>query len=46
VGVTIGVLALQGDFAAHVGVLRELGAAVREVRVVADLDGRAARRRR
>lgn len=38
-GVTIGVLALQGDFAAHVGVLRELGAAVREVRVVADLDG-------
>jgi len=36
---TIGVLALQGDFAAHGRMLRTLGAAVREVRVVADLDG-------
>jgi pyridoxal 5'-phosphate synthase pdxT subunit len=39
VGVTIGVLALQGDFAAHVRLLRELGAHPREVRVAADLDG-------
>lgn len=38
-GATIGVLALQGDFAAHVRVLRELGADPREVRVPADLDG-------
>ncbi len=35
----IGVLALQGDFAAHTGMLAELGAEVREVRAVADLDG-------
>jgi pyridoxal 5'-phosphate synthase pdxT subunit len=35
----IGVLALQGGFAAHVSVLRSLGADVREVRVPADLDG-------
>jgi pyridoxal 5'-phosphate synthase pdxT subunit len=35
----IGVLALQGDFEAHERVLRRLGARVREVRVVADLDG-------
>jgi pyridoxal 5'-phosphate synthase pdxT subunit len=35
----IGVLALQGDFEAHARVLRRLGAAVREVRVAADLDG-------
>jgi 5'-phosphate synthase pdxT subunit len=35
----IGVLALQGDFEAHKTVLRGLGAAVREVRVPADLDG-------
>jgi len=35
----VGVLALQGDFAAHARVLRELGAEVREVRVPADLDG-------
>jgi len=35
----IGVLALQGDFEAHGRVLRRLGAQVREVRVVADLDG-------
>lgn len=35
----VGVLALQGDFAAHGRVLARLGAAVREVRVPADLDG-------
>jgi 5'-phosphate synthase pdxT subunit len=35
----IGVLALQGGFAAHERTLRELGAAVREVRVPADLQG-------
>jgi pyridoxal 5'-phosphate synthase pdxT subunit len=34
----VGVLALQGDFEAHERVLRRLGAGVREVRVVADLD--------
>jgi 5'-phosphate synthase pdxT subunit len=35
----IGVLALQGGFAAHARVLRELGAEVREVRTPADLSG-------
>jgi 5'-phosphate synthase pdxT subunit len=35
----IGILALQGDFAAHAQILRELGAAPHEVRVPADLDG-------
>jgi 5'-phosphate synthase pdxT subunit len=35
----IGVLALQGGFAAHGRMLRALGAEVREVRVPADLDG-------
>ena len=35
----VGVLALQGGFAAHARILRELGAEVREVRVPADLDG-------
>ena len=35
----VGVLALQGDFAAHAAMLRELGSDVREVRVPADLDG-------
>jgi 5'-phosphate synthase pdxT subunit len=35
----IGVLALQGGFAAHERVLRELGAELREVRVPADLQG-------
>ena len=35
----VGVLALQGDFEAHAGLLRELGAEVREVRVPADLAG-------
>ena len=37
--VVVGVLALQGGFAAHAKVLRELGAEVREVRTPADLDG-------
>jgi 5'-phosphate synthase pdxT subunit len=35
----VGVLALQGDFAAHVRMLSDLGAEPREVRVPADLDG-------
>jgi 5'-phosphate synthase pdxT subunit len=35
----IGVLALQGDFQAHVRMLRRLGAEAREVRVPADLEG-------
>ena len=35
----VGVLALQGDFAAHARVLGELGAEPVEVRVPADLDG-------
>jgi len=35
----VGILALQGDFAAHARVLRELGAEPREVRVPANLDG-------
>ena len=35
----VGVLALQGDFAAHARVLRSLGAEAREVRTPADLDG-------
>jgi 5'-phosphate synthase pdxT subunit len=35
----VGVLALQGDFAAHRAALERLGAAVREVRVPAHLDG-------
>jgi 5'-phosphate synthase pdxT subunit len=37
--VTVGVLALQGDFEAHREVLEGLGAEVREVRTPADLDG-------
>jgi 5'-phosphate synthase pdxT subunit len=37
--VTVGVLALQGDFEAHRKVLESLGADVREVRTPADLDG-------
>ena len=36
---TVGVLALQGDFEAHAKVLRELGATPREVRTPTDLDG-------
>ncbi len=35
----VGVLALQGDFEAHAKILAGLGAAAREVRVPADLDG-------
>src|SRR5688500_20312596 len=35
----VGVLALQGDFAAHTRVLRGLGADVREVRTPAGLEG-------
>ena len=35
----IGVVALQGGFAAHAKVLRSLGAEVREVRTPEDLDG-------
>jgi len=35
----VGVLALQGGFEAHERILRGLGAGVREVRTVADLDG-------
>ena len=38
----VGVLALQGDFEAHGRILRALGAAVREVRTPADLEGIAA----
>jgi 5'-phosphate synthase pdxT subunit len=34
---TFGVLALQGDFAAHVAAFRELGVSAREVRRVAEL---------
>jgi len=34
----IGILAVQGDFAAHAAVLRELGAETLEVRTVADLE--------
>jgi pyridoxal 5'-phosphate synthase pdxT subunit len=34
----VGVLALQGDFAAHVRMLRDLGAEPREVRVPGDLE--------
>lgn len=35
----IGVLALQGDFAEHVSILRKLGAAAREVRTPRDVEG-------
>jgi 5'-phosphate synthase pdxT subunit len=35
----VGILALQGDFAAHARMLRELGALPCEVRVPADLEG-------
>ncbi|HEX5762153.1 MAG TPA: pyridoxal 5'-phosphate synthase glutaminase subunit PdxT [Solirubrobacterales bacterium] len=38
-GLSIGVLAVQGGFEAHVQVLRELGAEVREVRTPEDLRG-------
>ena len=36
---TIGVLALQGDFAEHESILKRLGATTRQVRMPADLDG-------
>ncbi len=39
---TIGVFALQGDFARHAEAWRKLGVPVREVRRAADLDGLAA----
>ncbi|MEI7625073.1 MAG: pyridoxal 5'-phosphate synthase glutaminase subunit PdxT [Actinomycetota bacterium] len=35
----VGVLALQGDFAAHTAILEALGAEVREIRVPGDLTG-------
>jgi pyridoxal 5'-phosphate synthase pdxT subunit len=35
----VGVLASQGDFAAHAGTLRSLGADAREVRTAADFEG-------
>jgi len=35
----IGILAVQGDFAAHAAMLRDLGAETVEVRTPADLDG-------
>jgi 5'-phosphate synthase pdxT subunit len=38
---TFGVLALQGDFAAHAAAFRDLGCPVREVRRVAELEGLA-----
>lgn len=38
---TIGVLALQGDFAEHLAALHRLGVAAREVRLPEDLDGLA-----
>jgi 5'-phosphate synthase pdxT subunit len=37
--VKIGIVAIQGDFAAHAAMLRELGAETVEVRTVRDLDG-------
>ena len=37
--VVVGVLALQGGYALHAQILRDLGADVREVRTVADLSG-------
>src|SRR5271170_6517420 len=39
IGVKIGILAVQGDFAAHAARLAELGAETVEVRTVGDLDG-------
>ena len=35
----VGVLALQGGYAAHAAILRDLGAEVREVRTPSDLEG-------
>jgi 5'-phosphate synthase pdxT subunit len=37
--VTVGVLALQGDFAEHEAILKRLGVETREVRLPADLEG-------
>jgi pyridoxal 5'-phosphate synthase pdxT subunit len=37
-GLRVGVLAIQGGFEAHLGILRTLGAAAGEVRVPADLE--------
>jgi len=37
--VKIGIVAIQGDFAAHAAMLQELGAATVEVRTVEDLEG-------
>jgi 5'-phosphate synthase pdxT subunit len=37
--VKIGIVAIQGDFAAHAAMLRELGAGTVEVRTVQDLEG-------
>jgi len=37
--VTVGVLALQGDFEAHARMVREVGASPQEVRTPGDLDG-------
>lgn len=37
--VTVGVLALQGDFAEHESILKRLGVETREVRLPADLEG-------
>ena len=36
---TVGILALQGDFEAHAKIVRALGAEPREVRIPRDLDG-------
>ena len=36
---TVGVLALQGDFAEHAAILQRLGVRCREVRLASDLDG-------
>jgi 5'-phosphate synthase pdxT subunit len=38
-GLRVGVLAIQGGFEAHLAMLRDLGAAAREVRAPDDLDG-------
>ena len=37
--ILVGVLAIQGDFQAHLNVLHQLGAASRELRMLSDLDG-------
>ncbi|MCZ6534388.1 MAG: pyridoxal 5'-phosphate synthase glutaminase subunit PdxT, partial [Chloroflexi bacterium] len=35
----VGVVAVQGDFAEHIAVLKELGVEIREVRLPKDLEG-------